>query len=158
METVDFRLSTALNELMKYVARIALLFAIVGIAQWSGCSNGGPETIPVYGKVSFPGREFPKFCRLYFHPVQAELSRPSMATPEPDGSYEAKSFPNSDGLLPGTYSVKVSYFDLKPGADPNSETGYAESAFDAGELVVGLDAGEIEHNVEVPAKSAGADR
>ena len=81
-----------------------------------------------------------------------------MATPDPDGSYEVNAFKNSEGLLPGTYNVKVSYFDLKPGADPNSETGYAESAFDAGELVVDLDAGEVEHDIEVPAKRVGAAR
>jgi hypothetical protein len=142
---------------MNCFVRIMFLF-VGGVALLTGCSRGGPETIPVYGKVSFPGREFPKFCRLYFHPIEAELSRPSMATPETDGSYEVNAFPNSEGLLPGKYGVKVSYFDLKPGADPNSETGYAESAYDAGELVVDLEAGQIEHNIEVPAKAARAAR
>jgi hypothetical protein len=99
----------------------------------------------------------PKFCRLYFRHVKAEsITRPTMASPEPDGSYEVKSFRQSKGLLPGTYKVEVSYFDLKPGADPNIETNYIESVFDAGELVVDSDADEVEHNIEVPPKTQRA--
>jgi hypothetical protein len=113
----------------------------------------------VYGTLTFIGREQPKFCRLYFKPIEAEtITRPSFTTPEPDGSYEVKSFRQSKGLLPGRYKVEVSYFDLKPGADPNVETSYLESVFDAGELVVEAESDGIEHNIEVPSKPARATR
>ena len=132
----------------------------VALVTWTclgGCSDGGPATVPVYGTLSFAGREQPKFCRLYFKPIEAEtITRPSFTTPEADGSYEVKSFRQSNGLLPGKYKVEVSYFDLKPGANPNVETSYAESVFDAGELVVDADSDGIEHNIEVPPKGARA--
>jgi hypothetical protein len=138
-----------------FAHRIPLIAALVAIACMIGCSDRGPKTIPVYGTVTFAGRERPKFCRLYFRPIQAEtITRPSMSTPAENGSYEVKSFRDSNGLLPGTYKVEVTYFDLKPGANPNIETNYIESAFDAGELVVDADAGSVEHNIEVPAKAA----
>lgn len=130
------------------------LVALVALACLAGCSGGGPETVPVYGTVTFVGRQSPKYCRLYFKPIRAEaITRPSFATPEPNGAYEVKSFRRSKGLLPATYKIEVSYFDLKPGANPSLETSYAESVHDAGELVVDADAGSVEHNIEVPPKA-----
>lgn len=129
------------------------------ISCFIGCSGGGLETIPVYGKVTFANREPPQVCRLFFQPVQTEsISRPSSATVQPDGSYEAKAFRQSDGLVPGTYKVQVSYYDLKPGANANLETSYVESVYEADELVVDPDARSVEHNIEVPARGLSAAR
>ncbi len=136
---------------------LLLTAALVTLTCFGGCSGGGPATVPVYGTLTFTGREQPKFCRLYFKPIEAEtITRPSFTTPEPDGAYEVKSFRQSKGLLPGRYKIEVSYFDLKPGANPNVETSYQESVFDAGELVVDADSDGIEHNIEVPPKGARA--
>jgi hypothetical protein len=142
-----------------FAHRIPLTAALLALACMIGCADRGPRTVPVYGKVTFVGRERPKFCRLYFRPIEAEtITRPSTSTPAADGTYEVKSFRDSKGLLPGTYNVEVTFFDLKPGADPNIETNYIESVFDAGELVVDADAGSVEHDIEVPAKAAKAAR
>jgi hypothetical protein len=54
--------------------------------------------------------------------------------------------------LPGTYRVDVSYFDLKPGGNPNSEGGWTERKHDAGELVVEAGSSGVEFNIKVPAK------
>jgi hypothetical protein len=144
---------------MKCFGRILWIAAFVAIACSVGCSGEAVETVPVYGKVSFSAREAPKICRLFFQPVQtASVTRPSSATTEADGTYEAKAFRDSDGLVPGTYKVQVSYYDLRPGANPNLETSYVESVYDAGELVVADDADEVEHNIEVPAKTVNARR
>jgi hypothetical protein len=97
------------------------------------------------------GRDVPKHCRVFFRPVESStFLRPSSATVRPDGAYEAKAYRDSKGLLPGTYKVRVLYYNLKPGANPDLETNYTEAAYDAGELVVGADADEVEHNIEVP--------
>ena len=139
----------------RFASKLAII--AVGFAAIAGCIDRGPETIPVYGKVSFAGREAPKFCRLFFQSVKSEtVNRPSSATVQPDGAYEVKSFRRSKGLLPGTYKIQVSYYDLKPGADPNVETNYVESVHEAGELVVDADADEVEHNIEVPPKTQRA--
>jgi hypothetical protein len=117
----------------------------------AGCSGGGPETIPVYGTVNFAGRERPKVCRLFFQPSgETAMSRPSGAEAKPDGSYEVKAFQRSSGLLPGKYQVRVSFFDLKPGADPNRDESWIERRHDAGELVIESGSDDIEYNIDVP--------
>ena len=125
----------------------------------SGCSNSGLETVPVYGKITLVGRDLPKVCRLFFVPVETKgVVRPSVSEMKQDGSYAVKAFRDADGLLPGTYRVEVSYFDLKPGGNPNSEAGWQERKHDAGELVVPEDADEVEHNIEVPPAKGGKTR
>jgi hypothetical protein len=120
-----------------------------------GCGGESIKTVPVSGQVSFPGREQPKICRLYFRPISTTgPSRPSITEAAEDGSYEVKSFKDSRGLIPGTYDISVSYFDLKPGANPDVETSWAERIYKAGEVVVDAEADEVVHNVEVPAGPA----
>jgi hypothetical protein len=136
---------------------LARIFALLSFAALclSGCTNSGPETVPVYGRVTFEGRDFPRICRIYFRPDEtATLTRPAFVTAAPDGSYEVKAFQRSEGLLPATYQIQVTYFDLKPGANPDSQNGWIESRHDAGELVVESGSGGIEHNIVVPKDSS----
>ena len=76
--------------------------------------------------------------------------RPNGATMEPDGSYRMTPFQGVEGLLPGRYSVRVSYFDLKPGGNPDREGDWIEHNYEADELLVEAGSRRIEHNVEVP--------
>jgi hypothetical protein len=127
--------------------------ALVAIFLLTGCSERGPKTVPVYGTVTFVGRDAPKTCRLFFKPIKVEgLTRPAVAERSPNGSYAAKSFSTSKGLLPGTYNVEVSYYDLVPGKNPELETSWAETNFNAGELVVDANSSGVEHNIEIPKK------
>ena len=139
---------------MRSISRRLPLFAGVTLLLIAGCSGGGLHTVPVYGQVTIAGREFPKVCRIYFLPVTSEgPKRPSMAETAEDGKYAVKSFKDSEGLLPGTYKVNLSYYDLKPGADPALDGSWIIQDYDAGELVVDADSDGIEHNITVPAKS-----
>jgi hypothetical protein len=141
---------------MRFPHRVLIAIVLVAISVICGCERG-PKTVPVYGLITFVGRGAPKTCRVVFRPNQTSGPvRPSVAICDSDGSYEAKSFERSNGLLPGTYGVQVLYYDLKPGSDPNVETNWAESKFDAGEVVVDAESGGVEHNIEVPAKGAPA--
>ena len=118
-----------------------------------GCSESGPKTVPVYGTVTFVGRDTPKTCRLFFKPVKVEgLTRPAVAERSSNGSYSARAFASSRGLLPGTYKIEVSYYDLVPGKNPDLETSWAETNFHAGELVVDANSKGIEKNIEIPKK------
>jgi hypothetical protein len=127
--------------------------AFAALLLLAGCSESGPKTIPVYGTVTFVGRDAPKTCRLFFKPIKVEgLTRPAAAERSPNGSYTAKAFSTSKGLLPGTYKIEVSYYDLVPGRNPDLETSWAETSFNAGELVVDANSKGIEHNIEVPKK------
>jgi hypothetical protein len=137
---------------MRYVTPTFLGLAILGSAILSGCSEG-IKTVPVYGNVTFAGREPPKVCYLDFQPVKVEgVSRPSTTKCEPDGSYAVKAFEHSRGLIPGTYRVRLTYCDLKPGANPALEANWRESKFDAGEVVVDASSRGVEHNIEVSPK------
>jgi hypothetical protein len=123
----------------------------VALLTFSGCGRGGPETIPVSGIVTFAGRERPKVSRVFFQPAgETKVFRPSVAETKEDGAYEVKAFQRSDGLVPGTYLVRVSYFDLKPGADPKYDESWIEKRYDAGELVIESGSDDVEFNVEVP--------
>jgi hypothetical protein len=143
------------NIKMRSCRKLMALASLV-VIPFAGCSDGGLKTVPVYGKVSMVGRELPKVVRVFFQPMSTTgVIRPSVAQMDADGSYTVKAFKDSDGLLPGSYRVQVSYFDLKPGGNPNSEAGWLERKHEAGELLVPEDADEVEHNIEVPpAKGA----
>lgn len=127
--------------------------ALAALLLLAGCSEKGPKTVPVYGTVTFVGRDAPKTCRLFFKPIKVEgLTRPAAAERSSNGSYAAKSFSTSRGLLPGTYKIEVFYYDLVPGKNPELETSWAETNFSAGELVVDANSSGVEKNIEVPKK------
>jgi hypothetical protein len=119
----------------------------------TGC-GGGSDVVPVSGQVVFHSRDLPQVARLTFVPVEGSSSggaiRPSGAKMEPDGTYRVTPYQGVEGLLPGTYKVRVSYYDLKPGGNPDREADWAEYTHEAGELVVEPGSGAIEHDVEVP--------
>jgi hypothetical protein len=129
--------------------------AIAALVIVTGCSESGPKTIPVYGTVTFVGRDPPKTCQIYFTPIKTEgLIRPTVAERQSNGSYAAKSFSTSRGILPGTYRVLVTYYELKPGKDPNRESNWDELKFDDGELVVDANSSGIKHDIEVAPKKS----
>jgi hypothetical protein len=138
---------------MKYIASNCFGVALLSAVSLSGCSEG-IKTVPVYGHVTFAGRDAPKVCNIFFQPVKVEgVSRPSTTKCEPDGSYAVKAFERSRGLIPGTYRVRLAYYDLKPGANPALETSWRESTFDAGEVEVDANSKGVEHNIEVTGKA-----
>src|SRR2546423_75137 len=132
-----------------------LAFATAGLAILAGCSESGPKTVPVYGTVTFVGGDEPSWCHIYFTPTKSEggINRPTFADRQSNGGYTAKSFSGSRGLLPGTYRVRVNWYQLKPGKDPNRESNWNEISFDDGELVVDADSSGIKHDIEVPKKT-----
>jgi hypothetical protein len=139
---------------MRSISRRLSLLAGITLLLIAGCSDGGLHTVPVYGQVTIAGRGFPKVCRIFFLPVTSEgPKRPSMAETTEDGKYAVKSFKDSEGLLPGSYKVNLTYYDLKPGADPALDGSWIIQDYDAGELAVDADSDGIEHNITVPAKS-----
>src|SRR6476660_3574030 len=94
--------------LMNLQSFSCLAIAAAGLTVLAGCAEKGPKTVPVYGTVSFIGREVPTWCHIYFTPMKTDtMVRPTFAERQPNGSYNAKSFSTSRGLLPGTYRVRV---------------------------------------------------
>jgi hypothetical protein len=127
--------------------------ALAALLLLAGCSESGPKTVPVYGTVTFVGRDAPKTCRVFFKPIKVGgLTRPAAAERLQNGSYVARAFSTSQGLIPGTYKVEVSYYDLVPGRNPDLDSSWAATNFNAGELIVDANSRGIEHNIEVPKK------
>lgn len=131
-----------------------VLVVVAGVAFAAGCSEGPIKTVPVYGTVTFADREAPAVCDLIFQPTKSDgPKRPSYTDRQPDGRYKVKAFPNSRGLVPGTYRVKLIFRDLKAGADPKSESSWTLTNYDGGEVNVEPTSGGVEYNIEVRKKS-----
>src|SRR5882724_1065135 len=125
--------------------RYAVWIGAVALIGTTGCYDKGPVTVPVYGTVTFVGRDAPKVCNIFFKPLESSGPlRPSTASREADGSYSAKAFQHSKGLVPGKFQVEVSYHDLKPGQNPALESSWTETKFNAGQLVVDPSSSGIE--------------
>lgn len=128
-----------------------------GLLMIAGCAENGPSTIPVYGRITFTGRDQPPVVSAFFKPVKVEgLKRPATTDLQKDGSYKVKAFASSKGLIPGTYRIEIVYSDLKPGKDPNMESSWLVYKYDAGEIEVAPDAKRVEHNIDVPQKERAA--
>lgn len=117
------------------------------LCTFMGCSNS--PVVPVSGKITFADREIPEVCRLTFVPIDAQGARPGGATMEADGSYRLSPFKGVEGLLPGTYKVRVSYFDLKKNGNPDRESDWREKTFEGEDLVIEPGAGAVTHDIEV---------
>lgn len=116
-----------------------------------GCSRS--PVVPVHGAVTFASRDVPEVCRLSFVPTDTDEGvaiRPNGATMEANGKYRLTPYKGVEGLLPGRYSIRMSYFDLKRNGNPDREADWIEKTYDAGELVVEKGSRAIEHNIEVP--------
>jgi hypothetical protein len=112
------------------------------------------DIVPVYGKVTVAGRQAPQVCRLFFTPTEGTPGRPSAAEADESGNYRVTSFRGADGMPPGAYKVRVTYFDLKPGADPNNDANWIEHDYQAGELNVDAESDGVEFDVTVPASAS----
>ena len=82
---------------------VALVLAI-------GCGN--PRgTVPVEGRVMFGGQSPPTSGFVYFVPRGDDPSvagrRPGAALFTTDGTFKATTFEDGDGLIPGTYEVRI---------------------------------------------------
>jgi len=78
--------------------------------------------------------------------------RPSIATMRSDGSFEVAPFNGTRGLTPGTYQVRVTYYDVKPGGDPKAEANWIRKEYAAPNLQIDSGSSSITHNITVPLK------
>ena len=131
---------------MRWIALITLVIS-------AGCSNG--PVVPVSGTVAFEGRELPEVCRLTFVPTEVpegEQLRPNGATMHADGSYEMTPHLGVKGLLPGKYVVRVAYYDLRPGGNPDREGDWRERTYEAEPLEIQPGESKVEYDIVVPKK------
>ena len=112
-----------------------------------GCGPGYPETVGASGKVTLNGGAWPKGGLLIFSPTE-ELPdfpmRPATAQFAADGSFDsATTYEPGDGLLPGSYQVRVECWEQEPNMEGKPVKSYVPEKYHNG-ATSGLE-------VEVPA-------
>jgi|GEM_PF-5930462 len=133
------------------MVRYRLAFCLLSALAFStsvGCS--GSPVVPVSGSVTFPNRDLPEVCRLTFVPKESKAGiRPGSATTEDDGTYKVTPFKGVEGLLPGSYAVRLSYYDLKKNGNPDRDADWIEQTFEGEELIVEEGSRGVVHDIEV---------
>jgi hypothetical protein len=102
--------------------RLAVGCALVVSAAAAGCGASGVETVPVQGVLTFPADKKPQTATVYFSPLEPAAGlprRPGSGKLQPDGSFTVASFRPGDGLVPGTYRVKVECYQAAKGGGWN---------------------------------------
>ena len=86
------------------------LLLLMAMAATTGCGRSGPKVVPVEGKITLAGGEWPNKGSLYFTPVEAAAGfpmRPGTGEFGLDGKFTVTSFRRGDGLIPGRYRVGI---------------------------------------------------
>ena len=99
---------------------MGLLLAAWGVLLLFGCQRSGPEVVPVRGKVTFGGGDWPKPGILYFNidrPAEGLPGRPAMGRFGTDGYLTVTTFSQGDGLIPGHYKIGVECWEVPPSMD-----------------------------------------
>jgi hypothetical protein len=97
----------------------ALLVAVITLLI-TGCGDSRYPMTEVAGKVMFSGGPPPKAGRIAFQLVPGSGSgelpyRPGTAAFGADGEFQVTTFEKGDGLMPGTYEVRIICIDGLPG-------------------------------------------
>src|SRR5262245_19892150 len=90
----------------KDYGRAALTIGCLALLCTAGCSSGGPDIVPVSGKVTRNGKPVP-FVTVYFQPTSG---RPSLGNCDGEGRFKLGYTRDQDGAKVDTHSVYVVYF------------------------------------------------
>jgi hypothetical protein len=134
------------------ILRISLVTAMALVV--AGCGPDRPEMVPVSGTVTVGGAPPPAEGAIYFAPITVAEGlprRPGRAEFDKSGNYQATSFEDGDGLVPGTYRVRVECWKVAPTMDKPGESYLTRDAV-LPDLTVAADSGSISHDIDVPPK------
>jgi hypothetical protein len=93
------------------------LLIVPGLLLIAGCGRRGTETVPVEGRITFGGQACPAAGAIYFVPLSVPAGlprRPGSGAFDKDGRFRVTSFLPDDGLVPGTYSVRIECWRQAP--------------------------------------------
>jgi hypothetical protein len=135
----------------------AVVVLIVVATLSGGCGRHPVHPIPVHGRITLGGGNWPKPGRLYFtsQPNPNMPTRPGFALFDVEGHFKATTIHPGDGLLPGEYRVHVACWDVPPTMEnPAGKScvpaNYRSAATSSLELVVKSDESMHEANFDVP--------
>jgi hypothetical protein len=128
-----------------------LVVCLLGVA---GCGNyDRPKTVPVAGVVTFDGQSPQHPGGLFFAPLSVEEGYPKRggrALFKTDGEFAVTSFEDGDGLIPGTYKVRIESWKQPPSMGKPGIS-YIPKGFEPGELVVSSKERSVKFDLEVSA-------
>jgi hypothetical protein len=140
--------------------RIGTLAAAVFVTACAGCRESPLELVPVRGRVLYGGGQWPAGGTILFlpeEPMMGHTYHPGTATFGPDGRFVAGTFSAGDGLVPGTYVVRVECWKVPPTMGGPPPESYLPPAYLRGEkslpnLVVPADSHrvDVDYGVDKP--------
>jgi hypothetical protein len=134
---------------------LALLGFLLGVG---GCSRSDHPLATVRGTVTFDGGACPAPGRVIFQPQSATDGaprRPGRGLFTEDGQFEATTFVEGDGLLPGTYLVEVQCDKGQPdmrSADPFGDISFVAPGYKPQEIVVQAGTPIADLEIDVPRR------
>lgn len=149
--------SKTLSSLGRCRLRSCLYVCVLGAYSLSlvGCgSSDRPKTIPVSGNITFAGETPEHPGALFFAPLEGVEGYPrrgGRALFETDGVFSATSFETGDGLVPGTYKVRIESWK-KPPSMGAPGVSYIPKGFEPEDIVVSEKEKSIRYDVDISAK------
>ncbi len=108
------------------------VFGCLGLSLLAGCDRSLPDMIPVRGTVTFNGGPPPAEGVVVFAPITAAEGfnkRPGTGNFDTSGKYSATSFEGANGLVPGTYTVRVMCYRVAPTMEDPTGVSYVPVGF-----------------------------
>lgn len=96
--------------LTRMSSHLPMLMLLVGLIATAGCGSHEVTTVPVEGRITLAGGDWPATGLITFAPKEPAAGYPRRAGQaifQPNGSFRATTFSTGDGLIPGTYSVNI---------------------------------------------------
>jgi hypothetical protein len=90
--------------------------------------------VPVRGKITLGGGQWPKPGLLYFtieEPAEGLPGRPGTAKFDTDGNFTVTSFDEGDGLIPGTYKIGVECWEVPPTMEGPPAKSYVSPVYES---------------------------
>ncbi len=123
-----------------------------------GCGGGGPDVVPVTGRVTLAGGGWGRPGMIFFAPVEPAAGYPrlpGMADVDKEGNFRATTQPNRDGLVPGTYRVGLEMWEVPPTMGGPPAKSYLPQKYQAAatsglEVIVPADGDPVEVAWDIP--------
>lgn len=132
----------------------------------AGCGGNPYGAVPVSGRVTVGGQKPAGECEVFFVPAPhgdtnatALRPRPTVALSDLDGAFVVSSFKEGDGLLPGTYDVRVECWKTRPQESEDGKpavkgVSLVPSGYAAPQLTVTAGSSPVRYDIDLPAVAA----
>lgn len=132
--------------------RPALALVMLLVTLLVGCTKSKVDIVPVRGRVTYGGGDWPAAGTIYFQPKTAAAGLPLLAAVASfgtDGKFAAKTAQRT-GLVPGIYTVRIECWEEAPKMSaPNSGKSWVDKQYEHGPTA--------DYEINVPADSSGLD-